>query len=89
MVPIAAFDTSAFIKMTCSGSGCVAGVVNLIGFFVEGMCDQVFATTPAWCGSALEAQRVGVGRLMKYPGQGVGPGAPVTSSFVPQVRLVR
>lgn len=91
IVPIATFDTSTFASSGCSGSGCVARVVNLVGFFVEGMCSDVYpnaATRPAWCGSSSEANKVVIGRMMKYPGQG-GLGGPAVGSFVQTVRLVR
>lgn len=89
IVPIAIFDTASFINQTCTGGGCRARVINIAGFFIEGMCDQVFGTVPSWCGSVSEAQKVVVGRYMKYPGQGSGSGGPSTSSFVQRVRLVR
>ena len=89
IVPIAIFDTSAFINETCSGGGCMARVVNLAGFFIEGMCADVFATLPSWCGSASEAQKIVVGRFMKYPGQLTGAGGTTTSTFAQAVRLVR
>lgn len=92
IVPIAVFDTSAFVNETCSGTGCVARVVNLMGFFIEGMCNDVYPSAgsrPAFCGSPSQANKTVLGRLMRYPGQGVGTGAPTTSSFVQMVRLVR
>lgn len=92
IVPIAAFNTAAFVNENCSGTGCVARVSNLIGFFIEGMCDNVYPSAgsrPVWCGSPSDAGKTVIGRLMRYPGQGVGTGSPVTSSFVQMVRLVR
>lgn len=73
----------------CSGTGCVAQVVDLMGFFIRGMCDEVYSPTPAWCGTPSEANKTVVGILMRYPGQGINTGGPTTSSFVQTIRLVR
>jgi hypothetical protein len=90
IVPIAIFDTSAFANEPCSGTGCVARVVNLGGFFIEGMCNDVYGSSlPTWCGSTSEAKKIVVGRFMKYPGEFTGTGGPTTSSFSQSVRLVR
>ena len=92
IVPIAVFDTTAFAAQTCSGTGCVARVVNLGGFFIEGMCTDIYpvqASRPAWCGTASEAGKVVIGRFMKYPGQWSGMGGTTTSTFAKAVRLVR
>lgn len=96
IVPIAVFNTEAYYNESnsgaCSGTGCVAQVVNLIGFFLEGMCDEVYpvaASRPAYCGSNSEAKKAVVGRLIKYPGQLVNTGGTTTSSFAQAVRLVR
>ena len=92
IVPIAIFDTTSFVTENCSGSGCVARVVNLAGFFIEGMCDQVYpnqATRPTWCGSNSDANKIVIGRFMKYPGQLSGAGGTTTSTFAQAVRLVR
>ncbi len=68
IAPIAVFDTAAFAASGCSGNNCMAKVVNLLGFFIEGMCDDVFGgNTPTWCGS--HPKEVVVGRLMNYPAQ--------------------
>ena len=71
----------------------MARVAQLLGFFVEGMCDDVYpvaASRPAYCGTPAEAHKVVVGRLTHYPGQIMGStGGPTGSSFVTVVRLVR
>jgi Flp pilus assembly protein TadG len=90
IVPIAVFDTTAFINESCSGgTQCVTRVVNLAGFFIEGMCGDpvLFATPPTWCGS--QPNKVVIGRFMRYPGQLSGSGGPTVSSFAQAVRLVR
>ena len=49
IAPIAIFDPVSYIDSGCSGNNCVAQVVNLLGFFVEGMCSDVYpdeATRP-------------------------------------------
>ncbi len=97
IVPIAIFNTAAYVKMdaagACAGGNCVAQVVNIIGFFVEGMCDVVYpnqASRPLYCGTNQQAKKTVVGRLINYPGQATGvAGAPGPSSFILVTTLVR
>lgn len=88
IAPIAIFDPSSYAASGCSGNNCVAKVVNLLGFFIEGMCDEVYATPPAWCGP--HPREVVIGRLMEYPGQyTVAAGNPGTASFIETTLLIR
>lgn len=99
VVPIAIFDTEAYVNLAtatdgkCSGTTCRAQVVNIIGFFVEGMCDEVYpdpATRPAYCGTNQEPAKMVVGRLINYPAQNSGvAGAPGPASFITTVQLIR
>jgi hypothetical protein len=92
IVPVALFDPAAYWteSLACSGTNCVAQVSNIFGFFLEGMCDQVYpnqATRPPFCGTNSEAQKTVVGRMMQYPGQ--YNGGSTVSSFAKAIRLVR
>jgi hypothetical protein len=92
IVPVALFDPAAYWTETqsCSGTNCVAQVSNIFGFFLEGMCDDVYpnqATRPAFCGTNSEAKKTVVGRMMQYPGQ--YNGGSTVSSFAKAIRLVR
>ena len=97
IAPLAIFNTLAYYNEAnsgaCSGTGCVAPVVNLLGFFIEGMCDDVYpsvATRPTYCGSPSQANKAVVGRLMNYPGQSLSTAGPATpASFLKITRLVR
>jgi hypothetical protein len=97
VVPIAIFNTAAYVAMDavngCNGGNCRAQVVNIIGFFVEGMCDFVYpdaGTRPPYCGTNAEAAKMVVGRLINYPAQYTGTaGAPGTASFITTVFLIR
>ncbi len=97
IVPIAMFNTAAYVAMdaagACSGGNCLAQVVNIIGFFVEGMCDVVYPdkdSRPAYCGTNAEAGKSVVGRLINYPGQATAvAGAPGPASFIQVTMLVR
>jgi len=97
VVPLALFDPAAYWTNcqtnNCNGNNGMARVVNLLGFFIEGMCSDVYpnqATRPPWCGTNSDAQKMVVGRLMKYPGQGVGgSGSAGPWSFIKIVRLIR
>ena len=58
IAPIAIFDPVSYATSGCSGNNCVAKVTNLLGFFVEGMCSDVYPTnTPAWCGTHPQESR--------------------------------
>jgi len=97
IAPLALFNTLVYYNEAnsgaCSGTGCVAQVVNLLGFFIEGMCNDVYpnvATRPAYCGTPSEANKAVVGRLMAYPGQTLGSAGPATpASFIKITRLVQ
>ncbi len=90
IVPIAIFNMQVYAASGCSGTNCVAQVSTILGFFVEGMCDDVYphGTAPAWCGS--HPNKVVLGRLVNYPGQFTSGAGPVSSaSFLKITRLVR
>lgn len=93
IAPIAIFDPEAYARSSCSGGNCVAKVVNLLGFFIEGMCDDVYpdaGTRPKWCGTPSEARQTVIGRLMNYPGSYSGQaGNPGNASFLETTMLVR
>ena len=89
IAPIAIFDPVSYANSGCAGNNCVARVTNLLGFFIEGMCSDVYAVnTPAWCGT--HPQEVVIGRLMPYPGSYSGQaGNPGNASFLQIITLVR
>jgi hypothetical protein len=97
IVPLALFDPASYATLAnaqggvgCSGNGCMARVMNLLGFFVEGMCDQVYATPPPWCGTGPDPAQTVVGRLMPYPGQAKSSsGSAGPDTFLKIVRLIR
>ena len=50
IVPLALFDPASYIAGGYTGTNGVAKVMNMVGFFVEGMCDVVYpvaATRPS------------------------------------------
>jgi hypothetical protein len=62
IVPVALFDPAAYWTeyQSCSGTNCVAQVSNIFGFFLEGMCSDVYpnpATRPACCGTNSQARK--------------------------------
>jgi hypothetical protein len=97
VVPVAIFNTAAYVAMdaanNCNGGNCRAQVVAIIGFFVEGMCNDVYpnaATRPVFCGTNAEAQKTVLGRIVNYPGQWSSEaGAPGPESFIEATWLVR
>jgi len=93
IVPLALFDPASYIAGGYSGTNGVAKVTNLLGFFIEGMCDEVWpdqATRPPYCGTNAEAQKSVVGRLMAYPGQArAASGSAGPQTFLKVLRLIR
>ena len=94
VIALALFDPQACATASCTtGNNTVAQVVNIMGFFLEGMCNDVYpdpATRPAWCGTNQEAAKMVVGRLMNYPGRirgGTGSAGP--ENFLKVVQLIR
>jgi hypothetical protein len=91
-VPIILFHTSDYAASGCTGTNCVVKVVNVMGFFVEGMCDDVAAQNrlepTTFCD---EPNKTVVGRLVAHTAQYRG-GAGESSegaSFLQVFRLVR
>jgi Putative Flp pilus-assembly TadE/G-like len=88
IVPLGIFNTLAYYNESCGGPGCVAQIVNIAGFFVEGMCTGVSLDAGVTCPDpSLDV----VGRLMNYPGQILTGAGSVTSaaSFLTVTRLVQ
>ncbi len=66
---MALFDPADFIvkqSASCSGTGCVIKVVNIMGFFIEGVCDDVAARGKLETGTKCGAHpnKDVVGRIM-------------------------
>jgi hypothetical protein len=97
IVPVGLFNPDAYYSEIqgggCSGgTGCVIQISNLIGFFVEGFCSDVYdaASMPAFCGDKKsEWDKNVLGRIMKYPGSFENTGGSTASSFTLLTRLVR
>jgi hypothetical protein len=88
VVPLAIFNPKSYIDGGFNGTNGVAQVMNLLGFFVEGMCDDVYATPPPWC--TTHPDKVVVGRLMAYPGQAKSAsGSAGPNTFLRILRLVQ
>jgi hypothetical protein len=94
IVPLLVFNTFVYDvenqPPACggTGSGCVAQVVNIVGYFVEGMCNTVALDAGVTC---PDPGNDVVGRLMSYPGQlltGAGTVTPA-ASLLTVVRLVQ
>jgi len=93
VVPLAIYNPATYLAGGYTGTNGVAQVMNLLGFFIEGMCDDVYpnvGSRPVYCGTPAEAAKAVVGRLMAYPGQSdsaSGPAGPAT--FLKVLRLVK
>jgi hypothetical protein len=99
--PVAVFDIASYMMNAgCknqSGTGCVVKVVNIIGFFLEGMCDSVRSRgelDPGVNCSASPPTAAGkevVGRIVTLPAAFYAGSGEVeeNASFLQIVRLVR
>jgi hypothetical protein len=98
--PVAVFDIARYMtNASCvnqAGTGCTVKVVNIIGFFVEGMCDSVESAgrldPGVKCNPAKSiAKNEVVGRIVTLPGTyAAGAGAvEENAAFLEVVRLVR
>lgn len=98
--PTAVFDISRYMtNSNCvnqAGTGCTVKVVNIIGFFVEGMCDTVAAAgrldPGVTCNPAPNiARNEVVGRIVTLPASFATGAGEVTenAAFLQVVRLVR
>jgi putative Flp pilus-assembly TadE/G-like protein len=90
--PLAVIDIDYYIANipNCSGSNCVAKIANIIGYFVEGMCNDVKAANGLAPGMSCSKNDV-VGRIVTIPGQyvsGVGT-TPANAAFIYVIQLVR
>jgi hypothetical protein len=95
--PIAVLDITHYMNNPgCNqgGTGCVAKVINIVGFFVEGVCSTLQSQgrldPGISCDPDSNANAQVVGRIVTLPGSLSGAGSPVSgSSFINVVRLVR
>ena len=87
VVPIGVLDIDNFLAQDPSGGNGVLRLVNIYGFYVEGMGD-VNSTT-----GAIALNKSGksvIGRLMTIPAKGTGSGKlPASASFLRTIILVR
>jgi hypothetical protein len=87
VVPIGVMDIDSYLAADPTGSNGIVRLVNIYGFFIEGMGDVQPNGTVTCCSSGGRAV---VGRIMTIPSMGVGSSTlPVQSSFLRQVILVR
>jgi hypothetical protein len=91
-VPIILFHTNDYVASGCTGTNCVVKVVNIFGFFVEGMCNDVDAQgrlePTTYCDDPTKTV---VGRLVAHAAQyrgGRGESSP-GAGFLQIYRLVR
>ena len=87
VVPIGVMDIDSYLSLDPTGTNGVLRMVNIYGFFIEGMGDvdrNTGAITMAPNGASV------IGRIMTIPGMGVGASSlPTNASFLNIVRLVR
>ena len=91
--PIVIIDINNYVGQGCSGTTCVAKVANIVGFFVEGMCEDVFDRGDMDGGMICDDPKKDVvGRIVNLPSTyvvGAGNAVETNASFIRIVRLVR
>jgi hypothetical protein len=92
--PLPIIDNTLYVASNCHGTGCIGKVVNIIGFFVEGMCDEMKAAGKLEPGQDCDPdsndEQQLVGRIVTLPASRRGTGMPVDeSSFLKVIQLVR
>jgi hypothetical protein len=92
IVPVAVFDTALYVSRGYTGTNGIVRVVNILGFFVEGFCDDLSAAAKEsylQCTSTGQSRDI-VGRLMTFPGAYVaGAGDPGNAAFGQIISLIR
>jgi hypothetical protein len=88
IVPVAVFDPALYLSQSYNGSNGIIKVVNLLGFFVEGICSDNFYKEP-YLDCSNNNNDV-VGRMVPFAGTTVAAGATAgPSSFGEVIRLIR
>lgn len=87
--PIALFDPSVFNGSGCTGGTCITKVVNIIGFYIEGICSSVALDPGNTCGTPSQANKAVVGRIVEYNAQNLGTPVDDAAAFLQFVILVR
>jgi Flp pilus assembly protein TadG len=86
VVPIGVLDIDAYLGPDPKGANGIVRLVNIYGFFVEGMGDVAADGTM----TLNNAGKSVIGRIMTIPSMGTGSSAlPAEASFLRQVILVR
>lgn len=87
VVPIGVIDINHFMAQDPNGANGVLKMVNIYGFFIEGMGDVDAQGNITCCSNSGKAV---VGRIMTIPGLGSGSSTiPTAASFLNRVILVR
>jgi Flp pilus assembly protein TadG len=94
IVPVAVFDVPEYLAQAANGNNGVVRIVKIVGFFLEGTCQEAksgdFAlesyAAPGCPGGGLDKQAV-VGRLVNY--EATGPIGPAVGGFGMKITLVR
>lgn len=87
VVPIGALDPADYLSRFPTGSTGTVRLVNIYGYFIDGMGDVDPATGAMTLNPAGKAV---IGHIIRIPGMGMGTSPiPATASFLNQVILVR
>jgi Flp pilus assembly protein TadG len=88
IVPVGVFDIDDYLSPDPNGSNGVLRMVNIFGFFIEGMGDTDGSGNITCCDNK-HGQAV-IGRLVTMPGSGYGAGGiDSTAAFLKVIMLVR
>jgi len=87
LVAIALFDPKVFDGSGCSGGTCITKVVNIIGFFLEGICEDVTLDAGNDCGKF--PKKAVVGRIAQKISLSFGAPIEEAASFLTFISLIR
>jgi hypothetical protein len=93
LVPIALFDPKIYTNSGCTGGTCITKVVNIIGFYIEGICSDLRAANRLDagndCGTPSQENKAVVGRLVEATALGFGTPVEESAAFLQFIVLVR
>jgi hypothetical protein len=90
--PLIVFDIDHYMAQNCGGNNCMTKVGNIIGFFLEGMCNDVIAAGRLDPGMVCDdPNKQVVGRIISLPAQYFAGAGNIAddAAFLKMVILVR
>ena len=90
--PLIVFDIDHYMAQKCGGNNCITKVGNILGFFLEGMCNDVIKKNQLDPGMVCDdPNKQVVGRIVSLPAQYYAGAGNIAddAAFLKFVTLVR